>query len=479
MTEIRIAAAYIRVSTDDQVEYSPDAQLRELREYASAHCMILANEHVYKDEGISGRKAEKRPGFMAMIDAAKSKPRPFDIILVHKFDRFARSREDSIVYKSILKKAGVEVISIKEPISEGSYAGVMEAIYESFAEAYSLNLGQEVRKGMKEKALRGEWQTTPPYGYALINKQLVPHEMEAEYVREIFRRFASGEPYLRIARWLNSVGQRTKRGNTIEGRTIEYIIHNPVYIGKVRWTPVGRTDRDYANPNAIIAQGSHTPLIDQALWDAAQSRAAELKRIYSRHHQPSGRRRHWLVGILRCADCGATLATVYGDYMRCNNYLKGRCNHSQNVPIDAISKAVISALQRDLSAETINVRYTVSTASPVSNTAEKDLAQLKKKKERLTAAYLDGVIALPEFKSLSAALDAELSAAQASLPAAEVSSDKENAAQLRRRIEKTLQILLSPDADINQMHDSLASIVEKALWNASTRILTLHYHLTL
>ena len=126
---VKTAAAYIRVSTDDQTEYSPAAQLRELREYAADHRLLLDERYIYADEGISGRKAEKRPGFMKMISDARSKEHPFDVILVHKFDRFARSREDSVVYKAMLKRAGVEVVSIREPISEGNYAGVMEAIY--------------------------------------------------------------------------------------------------------------------------------------------------------------------------------------------------------------------------------------------------------------------------------------------------------------------------------------------------------------
>ena len=152
--DIKTAAAYIRVSTEDQTEYSPDAQLRELREYAAAHGMLLDDRFIYADEGISGRKADRRPAFMEMIRTAKLKEHPFDVVLVHKFDRFARSREDSVVYKAMLKRCGVDVVSIKEPIADGSYGGVMEAIYESFAEAYSINLGQEVKKGMTEKALR-------------------------------------------------------------------------------------------------------------------------------------------------------------------------------------------------------------------------------------------------------------------------------------------------------------------------------------
>ncbi|MDE6580287.1 MAG: recombinase family protein, partial [Ruminiclostridium sp.] len=97
---MKIAACYIRVSTDDQLEYSPDSQLEKIREYAKRNNMILPEENIFiEEEGISGRKAAKRHEFQRMIATAKSKPKPFDTILVWKFSRFARNREDSIVYK--------------------------------------------------------------------------------------------------------------------------------------------------------------------------------------------------------------------------------------------------------------------------------------------------------------------------------------------------------------------------------------------
>lgn len=67
------AAAYIRVSTEDQTEYSPDAQRKAIEKYAKENDMLLLQENIYIDEGISGRKAEKRPAFMQMISDAKQK----------------------------------------------------------------------------------------------------------------------------------------------------------------------------------------------------------------------------------------------------------------------------------------------------------------------------------------------------------------------------------------------------------------------
>ena len=97
-------ALYIRVSTDKQEELSPDAQKRLLLDYAKKHKVLIKEKHIFIENGISARNARKRPEFLKMIALAKSKPTPFQTILVWKFSRFARNQEESIVYKSVLKK---------------------------------------------------------------------------------------------------------------------------------------------------------------------------------------------------------------------------------------------------------------------------------------------------------------------------------------------------------------------------------------
>ena len=176
---MKTAAAYIRVSTEDQVEFSPDSQLERIREYAKRNNYILPQEFVFIDEGISGRKAEKRPQFMRMIGLAKQQPKPFDAILLWKFSRFARNREDSIVYKSMLRKqCGIDVISITENIGDDKMSVLIEALIEAMDEFYSVNLSEEVKRGMTEKARRGGVLAPPAYGYKAENGQyvIVPEE---------------------------------------------------------------------------------------------------------------------------------------------------------------------------------------------------------------------------------------------------------------------------------------------------------------
>ena len=153
---MKVAAAYIRVSTDDQVEFSPDSQRKALKNYADKNGMLLPSEFIFLDEGISGKNTKKRTAFNTMIALAKTKPKPFDVILVWKFSRFARNREDSVVYKSMLRKElNIDVVSISESVGDDKMSILFEAMIEAMDEYYSINLAEEVKRGMTEKAKRG------------------------------------------------------------------------------------------------------------------------------------------------------------------------------------------------------------------------------------------------------------------------------------------------------------------------------------
>ena len=232
----KIAAAYIRVSDERQDEYSPDSQLKKTREYAAKEGYIIPDEYVFYDDGISGRSARKRNDFNRMIAHAKEKDHPFDKIYVWKFSRFARNQEESIVYKNLLGKKGVSVVSVSEPIPDGHFGTLIERIIEWMDEYYSINLGVEVTRGMTERVSRGEPVCPPAFGYNIKDKNYYPNEETAPIVVEIFTRYADGEGMREIAANLGNRGVRTTRGNMPENRWIEFILHNPVYIGKLRWS---------------------------------------------------------------------------------------------------------------------------------------------------------------------------------------------------------------------------------------------------
>ena len=176
----RTGALYIRVSTEDQTELSPDAQKRLLLDYAKKNNIIISNDFIFS-ESVSGRHVQKRPEFQKMIAIAKQSSHPIDVILVWKYSRFARNQEESIVYKSMLKKDNVDVISVSEPLIDGPFGTLIERIIEWMDEYYSIRLSGEVLRGMKEKALQNGYQMSPPLGYEAVGHGKPYKINEAEY----------------------------------------------------------------------------------------------------------------------------------------------------------------------------------------------------------------------------------------------------------------------------------------------------------
>ena len=477
MPEPRIAAAYVRVSTDDQMELSPDSQMEKIREYAAKNGLLLLSEYIFHDDGISGRAAEKRPGFQQMIATAKDPSHPFDVIIVWKFSRFARNQEESIFYKSILRsKCKVDVVSVSEPLIAGPFGSLIERIIEWMDEFYSVRLAEEVKRSMTVNAKNGSLQATPSFGYRVENRQLVIVPEEAEIVREIFHRFISGDAMFRIAKDLSARGVRTHRGNPFENRTIDYILNNPVYLGKLRWTPTGRTRRNFKNEDSIIADALHEPIIDVETWDAAQARCAELKKSYKRYGKPSSERKHWLCGVVRCSACGATLIWANPHFMKCNNYAHGRCTTTQHIAVEALEESFLAQLQHDLTfAE--SVACVVQAAKPAHSDQrlQQQRSRIVSRIDRLRESYLDGVETLETYKAARQQMQAQLDDLDAQIAESAAVPVVDTAALLRNAIAAVLETLRSPTATVAQKYESAMSIIDRCTFDKSQMLLSISY----
>ena len=477
MPEPHIAAAYIRVSTDDQMELSPDTQLEKIREYAAKNNLLLLSEYIFHDDGISGRAAEKRPGFQQMIATAKDPSHPFDVIIVWKFSRFARNQEESIFYKSILRsKCKVDVVSVSEPLIAGPFGSLIERIIEWMDEFYSVRLAEEVKRSMIVNAKNGSLQATPSFGYRVENRQLVIVPEEAEIIREIFRRFIAGDAMFRIAKDLSARGIRTHRGNPFENRTIDYILNNPVYLGKLRWTPTGRTRRNFKNEDSIISDALHEPIIDAETWGAAQARCAELKKSYKRYGKPSSERKHWLCGVVRCSACGATLIWANPHFMKCNNYAHGRCTTTQHIAVEALEESFLAQLQHDLTfAE--SVACVVQAAKPAHSDQrlQQQRARIVSRIDRLRESYLDGVETLETYKAARQQMQAQLDDLDAQIAESAAVPVVDTAALLRNAIAAVLETLRSPTATVAQKYESAMSIIDRCTFDKSQMLLAISY----
>ena len=477
MPEPRIAAAYVRVSTDDQMELSPDSQMEKIREYAAKNGLLLLSEYIFHDDGISGRAAEKRPGFQQMIATAKDPSHPFDVIIVWKFSRFARNQEESIFYKSILRsKCKVDVVSVSEPLIAGPFGSLIERIIEWMDEFYSVRLAEEVKRSMTVNAKNGSLQATPSFGYRVENRHLVIVPEEAEIIREIFRRFISGDAMFRIAKDLSARGVRTHRGNPFENRTIDYILNNPVYLGKLRWTPTGRTRRNFKNEDSIISDALHEPIIDAETWGAAQARCAELKKSYKRYGKPSSERKHWLCGVVRCSACGATLIWANPHFMKCNNYAHGRCTTTQHIAVEALEESFLAQLQHDLTfAESVACVFQAAKPAHSDQRLQQQRSRIVSRIDRLRESYLDGVETLETYKAARQQMQAQLDDLDAQIAESAAVPVVDAAALLRNAIAAVLETLRSPTATVAQKYESAMSIIDRCTFDKSQMLLAISY----
>lgn len=475
---MQTAAAYIRVSTEDQIEYSPDSQLKRIKEYARSHDILLLEEHIYIDEGISGRNTKKREKFNLMIATAKSKPKPFDVILVWKFSRFARNREDSIVYKSMLKKqCGIQVISISEALGDDKTSILIEALIEAMDEYYSINLAEEVKRGMTEKVSRGEPVCPAPFGYKNVEKSYVPDE-NAPIVRQIFNDYVCGVGVRTIAQKLNDLGVRTKRGNLIDNRFVQYVLNNPVYTGKIRWCTNGRaaSKRDFDNKDNIISNGHHEAIVDEELYQKAQALLAESKRTHTPYKRRDQEVSFMLKGLLRCSNCGATLvlSSAKSPSVQCHNYNRGSCKLSHHVSLDKANKLVISALEYAQLSGNFELEIKKPKADDNKVDYEKILENEKIKLQRIKLAFQEGIDTLEEYKKNKAEITERIELLNKEL-LKERKIVKVDKNAYRNKISNVLSIVQSDSATEQEKNEALNTILSKIVYDKTASTFRLYF----
>lgn len=479
--EKRICAAYIRVSTHDQEEYSPESQIKLLRDYAKKHDLILPDEFIFRDDGISGRGVKKRTAFQEMIAAAKSDQDLFSVILVWKFSRFARNQEEAIVYKSMLRKnCGVDVVSITEPIMEGPFGSLIERIIEWQDEYYSINLGTEVRRGMTERASRGLPVSTAPLGYQYQDKELMIVPEEADVVRMIFRDFLSGSSMIGIAKKLNSMGIKTKRNGIFENRTVRYILTNPIYIGKIRWCKDGVNDYHGNNQleGTLIVDGQHEPIIDPLDFNLAQEMICEYLRRYKGNSAKAQKEEatHMLQGLVKCGSCGGTMSYT-GTGMNCSRYVHGKCTVSHFISREKLELLALEAIKNQL--ESLNFSLIVREKQQLTGEKEHLRRQLKRESDilrRHKEAYAAGIDSLEEYRANKTTCEERIKSIQNQLAAGAEPKplDKKKFAEDHK---EAVTFLSSPNISPHEKNSFLRSFVDQIIFQKNPNRLNVIFYM--
>ena len=483
---LKIAAAYIRVSDDRQDEYSPDSQLKKIREHAAKEGRTIPDEYVFYDDGISGRDVKKRDDFNRMVAMAKEKDRPFDEIYVWKFSRFARNQEQAIVYKSLLAKNNVSVVSVSEALPDGPYGSLIERIIEWMDAYYLTNLSGEVWRGIMEKLERGEPVVPPAFGYHMKDKQYVINEEEAPIVVEVFERFTQGEGTRAIAVNLGQRGIRTKFGKNPDNRFVEFMLRNPLYIGKLRISLNGTkavSRRKFDDESVMVLDGVHKPIISTELWEKAQKRLDERKLIYGKHARKDQPVMLMCKGLVRCSACGGTLiigSTKSGKaqtpMMQCHNYNRGQCHTSHSIVTTRLESAVIEGLKIAVEKQIFNMSpEKKKSQAPKGPDFEKLIGFEEKKLERAKQAYLAEIDSIEQYAQNKKEIEKRISDLIA-LRDKEQPKQKANLDVYAKKVSDVVSFIENPEVSLQAKNEALRTILDKVVYNKPSEKVQLFFY---
>ena len=389
------AVIYARFSSHGQNEQSIEAQVRICKEFAESKGLKVIN--VYTDKARTGTN-DARPGFQRMIADAKSGA--FRYIIVYMFDRFARNRHDSIVYKEMLReKYNVRVISALEPIAEDEGGEFYEMFLEWNAEKYSKRLSKRVKDGLDTSVANGTFcGGTLIYGYKIdlepipgksgkFVKRVVINEEEAEILRYAFSQYDMGVSKKDIADALNAKGLRFN-GKPFKGRTFDRYFVNEKYTGEFYFG-----DR--------LCTNMYPQIIDKALFDRVKEKLTANK--YYAGGEAQAKVPHLLTGKLICGHCKTLMRSDKGTgkkgkayyYYICRNVKSGKCN-KQRMEKDALEEYVTQSVVDFLSVKTnaeIIAKDTVAyydkrTDEQTIKAIQAKIVNARKDVEDLTTAYV-------------------------------------------------------------------------------------------
>ena len=359
----RVICLY-RVSTIGQVDHDDiPMQKTACREYAASHPDWQIIDEI-SEKGVSGYKLSSDERDAIVEIKRRASLHQFDVLLVFMFDRLGRRDDETPFVVQWFVQQGIEVWSAREGEQrfDSHVDKLMNYIRFWQASGESEKTAIRVRTKHSQMIQDGQWRGgLLAYGYHLVQKgrvnkknQPVPDleidENEAKVVREIYHLLVKeGYGTNRVAKHLNEMGIKTKRGTTLwRGTSIRAMIENPIYKGVLRF------GLERSEPF------EHLKIVDEITFDKCleivKGRACRPTKANLPQEQSASR--SLLTGLLYCADCGSKLCFSHNttrrsladgtlrlherDLYRCYRKISApsKCAGQSSYHVDPINEAV-------------------------------------------------------------------------------------------------------------------------------------------
>ena len=425
MKSINKVAIYVRVSTTSQAEegYSIEEQIDKLESYCKIKDWTVYK--VYTDGGFSGSNTE-RPALERLIkDADKKK---FDTVLVYKLDRLSRSQKDTLfLIEDVFIKNGIEFLSLQENFDTSTPFGkAMIGLLSVFAQLEREQIKERMQLGKLGRAKAGKsmmWaKTSYGYDYHKETGTMTINPVRSLAIKFIFESYLSGRSITKLRDDLNEKFPKEKPWNY---RAVRKILDNPVYCG-------------YNQFMGEIYKGNHEPIISKEVYDKTQKELKIRQRTAAENVNPRPfQAKYMLSGIAQCGYCLAPLKILMGMYRKDGTRLvkyechqrhprkmRGVTTYNDNKKCDsgfylkdeleAFVLKEVNKLQYD--SEYLETIFSDNHKESIDRESyQKQIRELSKKLSRLNDLYIDDRITLEElqrksseFLSMRALLEKEL-----------------------------------------------------------------------
>lgn len=312
------AVIYCRVSSRDQVDgTSLESHELACRDYARRNKLNVLD--VFIEEGESAKVAQ-RTKLMELLEYCKTKDRDVRVLLVWKLDRFARNIEDHYSVKALLRRSGVEIVSVTEPIQSDPTGKLMEAILAGYAQFDNDIRSVRTIQGMRQRLREGICPWLPPLGY-LPPKNGKKTEPDApdprcfELLKKGWQLYATGLfSKAAVLRRLQEWGVEGYRRSPLSEQTLSRVFRNPYYAGILRdpWS-----GEEYEGRHVAMVSKADFARVQELLDDRGNSQPHTVL------HQSFPAR-----GYVRCPGCLGRMTAAYTKGRR-KRYPYYRCKRPQ------------------------------------------------------------------------------------------------------------------------------------------------------
>lgn len=406
------AAIYTRVSTGRQAEEGYSLPEQERRSVARVEHKGWTLVRTYREEGVSGAK-ESRPALNRMLADLDD----IDVVVVSSLDRLGRSTKHLLEMYDVFDRERVALVSLREEIDTSTPVGrLLRTVLSAVAE-FERDLGRErTSAGIGSRARTGQPWGEPAYGYTKgAAGRWIAEPAETAIVRRIYAEYVDrGGTYSGVAQWLNAEGIKSRRGG--------------------RWTPTvvkrlltSRHVLGYFEHLGDWHEGTHDPVIDRAMWDAAQAHAERGRKYAPRGGGRLPKRHLFVRGALRCGCCGEAMlprsASDQADVYVCRTRKQtGGADACPMPPVkrDVVDGAALSLFEswaldvegtRDRIATTIDAR--VAEIRAQAERAGREVSEKRAQLARVVRDYLAGELGAASHDRLIGRVSEELTAAEA------------------------------------------------------------------